>query len=128
MSENFYDFEKFKVCDFSNINVHTDNTSSDNCYGTCNDNSCDISCDCVCDADWGCDSFQREAEKEREMILARRQAETRKYASSKKQSKNKTEKAVSDKLDSMSEEELLNLIQLATQALAKKQTEKHTSR
>lgn len=117
MPSKSYNFDKMKVFDFSNINVHADNTGSDNCYGSCNDNSCDINCDCVCDSDWDCDSFQREAEKEAEIILARRQAMERKY--SKKTVKK--QKASSDNLDDMSEEELLNLIQAATQALARKQ-------
>ncbi len=118
-----YDFDKMVAYGFSNINVHTDNTSSDNCYGSCNDYSCDIDCDCVCDSKWGWESFEREAKKEKEIVLARSEAKEIEY--SKKQSKDKT---IKDKLDGMSEEELLKFIQLATQALAKKQTEKRTSR
>lgn len=118
MPRKSYDFDKMIAYDFSNINMDTNNTSSDNCYGSCN-TSCDIDCDCVCDSDWGWGSFEREARKEREMALAREKAREREY--SKKKSKDKTEKTIGDELDSMSEEELLNIIQRATQALVAKQ-------
>ena len=59
------------------------------------------------------------------MALARQQAKEREY--SEKTAKDKKEIIASNEFDNMSEEELLNLIQSATQALAAKRS-KHKSR
>jgi len=88
-------------------------------------NGCDISCDCVCDSDWGWDSFERESKKEAQMALARQR--TREHEYSEKPAKDEKETVASNEFDKMSEEELLNLIQSAMQALAARRNE-HKSR
>ena len=44
------DFKEIIAYDFSNLEI--EETSVDNCYGTCNEYSCDTTCDCVCNASW----------------------------------------------------------------------------
>ena len=122
MTRKTNDLSKFKAYDFSNLSA---SVGSGNCYGTCNDNSCDIYCDCVCDSDWGWDSFERESKKEAQMALARQRAREHEY--SEKTAKDEKETIASNEFDKMSEEELLNLIQSAMQALAARRNE-HKSR